>query len=60
MGEIDDAARRGHRPRIIASSSKCLYGRVKERLFDDRLFYRLTSLQFVVADGEISETHPSS
>jgi hypothetical protein len=59
MGVLDDAARRGFQPRIIASSSQCLYGRVRERLFDDRLFYRLNAFQFVVADGEISESHPS-
>jgi DNA-binding NtrC family response regulator len=43
-------------PRIIASSSVSLFNRVKQGLFDARLFYRLNVLHLVVSDPEISES----
>jgi hypothetical protein len=50
MALLERAERRGMTTRIIATSSVCVYDRVMQGSFDDRLFYRLNAIH-VVASG---------
>lgn len=55
LAKVLEAADPGRTPRIIASSSVSLFDRVKQGLFDARLFYRLNVLHLVVSNVEISD-----